>query len=103
MTTQSRAVRAALMDTHYTSPVEPELGYECEVVLTDDELVISYDADGHVVYRGKAIGPGHYELFSTEDAGRAVMHCVPGGTVLVGSWRVGSDTGLWKVEITRAD
>lgn len=93
-------IRQATMDTYYADGSAPAFGDECEVLLTPDELVISYLADTHVVYRGKAIGSGHYELFSEEEGGRAVMHGVPGGSLLVGCWRVGMDSGVWKVEIS---
>ena len=99
MNTNDRTVCQATMDTFYYDGTAPDIGDPCEVILTEDELVISYDFDGAVVYRGKAIGPGHYELTSKEEDGRAVMHCVPGGKTLVGSWKVGQYTGLWKVAI----
>jgi len=100
MKIEGRTVRQATMDTFYYDGSAPDIGYPCEVILTDEELVISYDHEGGVVYRGKAIGPGHYELTSKEEDGRAVMHCLPGSKAVVGSWRVGQYTGLWKVTIS---
>jgi hypothetical protein len=75
---------------------------DCDVRIDGKEIVVSFKGDdgNPVVYIGKEIGDGHYELRS-KDHGTATLHRFPKSHFLEGFWRDGSDEGMWRIVLNR--
>jgi hypothetical protein len=71
----------------------------CEVRIDDQEIVVEYEDDGLVQYRGKNTGDGHFELTAPDVEGRASLHMFPGSNVLEGSWVEGRQRGMWRITL----
>lgn len=69
----------------------------CTVKIDDKEILVEYDDEGVVQYRGKNNGDGHFELTSPEVDGHASLHMFPGSNVLEGSWVEGGRKGMWRI------
>jgi hypothetical protein len=54
-----------------------------------------------VVYEGKEVASGHFELSCTRKQGRATLHQVPGEDLLEGHWTQGQDQGMWRIQLKR--
>ena len=82
-----------------------DLGIEhhrnAEVMLRDNELVISYRTnDGYQIYRGKGTD-GHWDLRNAETGGRSSAHRTPDSETIEGVWHEGSSSGFWKVSLLK--
>jgi hypothetical protein len=73
---------------------------ECELVLRDGQLIISYDDErGSVIYMGTNQGFG-YRLECPERKGRSTMHATgPENTQFEGSWIEDGYRGMWIVDV----
>lgn len=71
----------------------------CEVRIDDQEIVVKYEDEGMVQYRGKNNGDGHFELISSDVEGHATLHMFPGANVLEGSWVEGGQRGMWRITL----
>ena len=72
----------------------------CEVRITDDQIVVSYETDeGHTVYAGSENTAGHYILESESPAGRATLHRLPDSLILEGYWEEGGSKGMWRIQL----
>ncbi len=71
----------------------------CVVKITDDEILVEYDDDGLVQYRGPNDGSGHFVLTSEKVDGRASLHRFPDSKFLEGSWIEGVYRGMWRIEL----
>jgi hypothetical protein len=70
-----------------------------EVLLDGRRIVVDYvvDAD-HVVYEGTRCGDGHWSLTCADPQGHAVLHRLPAGGPLVGTWEEqGEGDGFWRI------
>jgi hypothetical protein len=82
-----------------------DLGIEhyrnAEVMLRDDELVISYHTDnGYEVYRGNGTH-GHWDLHNAKTGGWSSAHRTPDSEPIEGLWQEGSSSGYWKVRLVK--
>lgn len=84
---------------YYTSDVASQ-NFPCVVKITDEEILVEYDDDGLVQYRGANDGTGHYVLTAPEVDGRASLHRFPESELLEGSWVEGGVRGMWRVELS---
>lgn len=86
------------METFF--PEEGASDCDCEVRIDGNTLIVSYIDDGeHVVYRGDAITPGHFEL-TANNGGRATLHQLyPDDEWLEGSWIEGGARGMWRIQL----
>ncbi|WP_426664481.1 hypothetical protein [Rhodanobacter aciditrophus] len=74
----------------------------CEVILAGDELTVSYyneHIEGYVIYKGKEIAPGHFELTAPMVKGHATLHRFLDAEVLVGEWIEDGYKGMWRIEL----
>ena len=70
----------------------------CEVRISKDEIVVSYDdEDGPVVYKGKNKGDGHFDLRARKVEGQASLHMFEGSHILEGFWKEGIKKGMWRI------
>lgn len=71
---------------------------DCEVKIGENDIVVSYKDDrGVVIYKGKEIGQGHYELKCPERNGEGSLHIFPEGKILDGYWIEEGDEGFWRI------
>lgn len=91
------------MTTLYHTSQEAWENHPCTVRMTGNEIVVEYDDDGLVLYKGEEITPGHYRLRSHDESGdaEATLHMSPDTLVLEGSWVVKEPgqtrKGMWKI------
>lgn len=71
----------------------------CDVKIDGTEIVVVYDDEGPVLYRGKDSGDGHYVLESPEQKGRGTLHRSPGSQFLEGFWIEDGIRGMWRIEL----
>lgn len=86
------------MATYYPGADAAEV-QPCVVKISDGEILVEYQGDGLVQYRGPSLGTGHYSLEAPAVDGRASLHGFAGSTLLEGSWVQGSYRGMWKIEL----
>ena len=86
------------MSTLYYSD-DGEESYPCVVKITDDEILVEYDDEGLVQYRGSNDGQGHFLLAAPDVEGRASLHRFPDANILEGSWVEGGYRGMWRIEL----
>ncbi len=68
------------------------------VRLTDETIEVAYDdAAGHVCYRGKNNGDGHFDLTAPERNGKASLHCFPDSQLMEGYWLEDGLQGMWRI------
>lgn len=72
---------------------------DCEVRIDGDEIVVSYEDDGRVIYRGQQVGPGHFNLKCPERGGSATLHRSPGVDFIEGFWTEGGTRGMWRITL----
>ena len=73
--------------------------YHCIVEIDDKGIVVEYEGDGTVQYRGSDKGIGHYLLRSKTVNGEASLHMFPLSTILEGCWFEGGDRGMWRITL----
>lgn len=73
--------------------------WACVVRLSGDEIVVEYDEDGPVTYRGLENGSGHFELRTGDGSGKATLHQFPDARTLEGSWLEDGVRGMWRIEL----
>jgi len=73
--------------------------YPCVVKIDESEVLVEYDDDGLVQYKGSERGPGHYELSAPEVHGKASLHSFDGSSFLEGSWVEDGYRGMWRIEL----
>jgi hypothetical protein len=74
-----------------------ETGIECQVRTNRDEIVVSYNDDGPVVYKGIKKGKGHFELKAPKINGRASLHMFENSKFLEGFWDEDGYKGMWRI------
>ncbi len=90
----------ALMDTVYYDDDPAEEGDECEIRITEKEIVVSYEDDGeYVIYRGADEGHGHFVLECPERRGKATLHQIPKSQFLEGFWIEDGYKGFWRIKL----
>ncbi|TAM17846.1 MAG: hypothetical protein EPN62_19790 [Candidimonas sp.] len=87
------------MTTLHHSDDEASENDTCVVKITDDEILVEYDDDGLVQYRGENDGNGHFVLTAPEVDGKASLHRFPDSQTLEGSWVEGGYRGMWRIEL----
>src|SRR5262245_25191743 len=71
------------------------------VMLRDNQLTISYHANGgHQVYQGSGTH-GHWDLHNAQTGGWSSAHRIPESETIEGLWHEGSLSGYWKVRLVR--
>lgn len=75
---------------------------KCQVQIEGTKIRVSYEGhDRLVVYEGKEVASGHFELTCTRKQGRATLHQIPGEDLLEGHWTQGQDQGMWRIHLKR--
>ncbi len=87
------------MSTLFYSEDDASDNHPCVVKITEQEILVEYDDDGLVQYRGRNDGSGHFLLAAPEVAGRASLHRFPDAKVLEGSWFEAGDRGMWRIQL----
>ena len=87
------------MSTLYCSEDGAEENYPCVVKITDDEILVEYDDEGLVQYRGSNDAGGHFLLAAPDVEGRASLHRFPDADILEGSWVEAGYRGMWRIEL----
>jgi hypothetical protein len=78
----------------------PSENTECEVIITHDRIVVSYDDNRPVIWEGAPTGVGHFELTCPRKRGRATLHRFPHKPhQLEGSWVEEGYTGMWRIDV----
>ncbi|WP_416391523.1 hypothetical protein NR756_01515 [Alloalcanivorax xenomutans] len=86
------------MTTLYYSD-DPSEDYPCVVKIDGDQILVEYDDDGIVQYKGRNNGEGHFELKAEGFEGRATLHMFSGSFALEGSWIEEGYRGMWKISL----
>jgi hypothetical protein len=73
--------------------------YPCAVRISESEILVEYNDEGIVQYRGKNDGSGHFELRSDVVNGRATLHMFSGALRLEGSWVEDGARGMWRIDL----
>lgn len=89
----------SLMDIVYYDKTEACEQDPCEVRIEGNEIVVSYDDDVPVVFKGHLNGPGHFELACAEVNGKATLHMFEGSKILEGFWLEGGEKGFWRITL----
>lgn len=87
------------MSTLYYSEDGAEENYPCVVKITNDEILVEYDDEGLVQYRGANDASGHFLLVAPAVEGRASLHRFPDADILEGSWVEAGYRGMWRIEL----
>lgn len=87
------------MSTLYYSDDDASENFPCVVKITDREILVEYDDEGLVQYRGVNDGSGHFLLTAPMVEGRASLHRFPDASIVEGSWVEGSYRGMWRIEL----
>ena len=90
---------ASKMTTLFYSDEPAAEDYPCVVKIDDNEIVIEYEDDGIVQYRGSNRGDGHFELHATGVEGKASLHMFPGSSIIEGSWIEDGYRGMWRIKL----
>jgi hypothetical protein len=71
----------------------------CNVELNGDKIRVWYESGNGttLVYEGKEIGVGHFELHAPSVNGRATLHMFNGSKVLEGFWVENGYRGMWRI------
>ena len=85
------------MSTLYYSEDGAEENYPCVVKIIDDEILVEYDDEGLVKYRGPNDASGHFLLAAPDVEGRASLHRFPDADILEGSWVEAGYRGMWRI------
>jgi len=90
--------RNAKCDTYYSEGVEQNV--PVQVKIEDGSIAVSYEENGvPVVYEGREIEPGHFELERRGISSKATLHRFSDDDVLEGSWREERYEGMWRIEL----
>jgi hypothetical protein len=89
------------METFHGDDTPSEM-WPCSVRIGALSIVIEYQDDGTVTYRGRAEAPGHYSLECVALGGRATLHRAPGSPVLEGFWNEGGYRGMWRIYLSES-
>lgn len=76
---------------------------DCHVRIEGDDIEVRYDDDdwgGEVVYVGKDIGQGHFELSAPITGGEASLHRIPNSKILEGWWHESGYEGMWRITLS---
>jgi len=87
------------MATLYFDADAAEENYPCTVRISESDIVVEYQDDGVVSYRGINNGTGHFELTADAVEGRATLHMFPKSTRLEGSWIEDGARGMWRIDL----
>lgn len=87
------------MTTLYYDADAADENYPCVVKISDTDIVVEYQDQGIVQYRGKSDGSGHFELRADAVNGRGTLHMFPGAARLEGSWIEDGARGMWRIEL----
>ena len=87
------------MSTVYYSDDSASENDPCVVKITENEILVEYDDDGLVQYRGANDGSGHFVLNAEQINGRASLHMFAQSSILEGSWIEGGYRGMWRIEL----
>lgn len=71
----------------------------CEVRIDDLGIMVEYEDESLVQYRGINSGDGHFELTAPDIKGHASLHMFPGSNILEGSWVEGVYRGMWRITL----
>ncbi len=92
------------MTTWKNCPLEtywPDESNACEVRISGPEIVVSYREDGRwMIYKGREIAPGHYELSCAENGGTATIHRSGDSEWLEGFWIEEGNEGMWRIQLS---
>ena len=86
------------MTVYYASKDVAET-WPCTVKITPEEILVEYDDEGLVEYRGNNDGSGHFDLVATGVNGKATLHMRPGSGILEGFWIEDGERGMWRIEL----
>ena len=85
---------------HFTFDDETYDEVDCEVRISNKELVVTYHDDpGVVQWEGTEVEPGHFRLSRRGGGGTATLHRFDGRNELEGSWVEDGYTGMWCIEL----
>lgn len=99
--------RNARMEIYLPSDEEKET-YQCEIQLIDDVLHLTqkFDDGDHLYYKGREVGPGHYQLVAEDAEGTSSgsLHRFPDGMIFEGYWVAkfsdrSRDEGMWRIYV----
>ena len=88
----------SMMETLYPS-ADASGESTCVVKITDSEILVEYEDEGFVQYRGENNGTGHFVLEAPEVNGRASLHMFPNAAILEGYWEEGVYHGMWRIHL----
>lgn len=88
------------MTTLYYDTTAASESYPCVVRISDSEILVEYDDEGVVQYRGGNDGTGHFELRADAINGRATLHRFADARRLEGSWIEEGVRGMWRIELS---
>ena len=97
--TDTSVYRNSKMSSLYYSKDQADENSPCVVTITDSEILVEYDQDGLVQYRGKNQGNGHFILRADGFGGRATLHMFSGAKILEGHRIEGSLRGMWRLDL----
>ena len=91
--------RSSIIETFYADEM-PSDRVECEVRIGAREIAVSMKSDdGHVLYLGHEVEPGHFELACEKARGRAVLHRLGESNTLEGYWVADGSRGMCQIEL----
>ncbi|MDP1613195.1 MAG: hypothetical protein Q8M11_19230 [Sulfuritalea sp.] len=73
--------------------------HPCVVKIDDTTILVEYEDEGSVQYRGRNNGDGHFELQTPDLRGTATLHMCQDGTTLEGSWIEDGTRGMWRIDL----
>lgn len=91
--------RNSKMSTLYYSDWPASEDHPCVVKIDDNEILVEYENDGIVQYKGRNTGTGHFELHAPKVKGKASLHMFPNSSLLEGSWIESGYRGMWRIKL----
>lgn len=85
------------MTTFYYSSNAEDI--PCIVKIDDKTILVEYEDEGVVQYKGRNNNDGHFELTAPQANGRASLHQFPNGEVLEGYWSEDGNRGMWRISL----
>lgn len=86
------------MQVLYFNETEADESWPCVVRISETEIVVEYQDESTVIYKGANDGTGHFTL-ACDDGSKATLHMFPGSDTLEGSWRENGDRGMWRIKL----
>lgn len=83
---------------HYSDEIASER-YPCVVKIDDTSILVEYEDDGIVQYRGPNNNNGHFDLQAPEIRGAATLHMNLKEMTLEGSWTEDGLRGMWCIDL----